>query len=153
MIHKDKQKSSQPIEEQPPTTTCISRFPCLPSLLVCFGAAIVAGILAGFLGIGGGMVIGPLMLQFGMLPLVRSSAEHVTAAVGAFGVILYLAHLFGLCLFCLILPFAAPFSCRFISFFACSCVPLPFDTLRWRECLLTICVLFRVLVYFCFVFS
>eukprot|EP00730_Choanoeca_flexa_P012391 TRINITY_DN4159_c0_g1_i1.p1 TRINITY_DN4159_c0_g1~~TRINITY_DN4159_c0_g1_i1.p1 ORF type:complete len:496 (+),score=114.36 TRINITY_DN4159_c0_g1_i1:220-1707(+) len=35
--------------------------------------AIVAGFLAGFLGIGGGMVLGPLLLQLGMIPMVSSA--------------------------------------------------------------------------------
>ena len=44
--------------------------PPLPPSYLSF-SAIVAGLLAGFLGIGGGMIIGPLLLQFGMIPMVR----------------------------------------------------------------------------------
>eukprot|EP00049_Salpingoeca_infusionum_P016877 m.350948 g.350948 ORF g.350948 m.350948 type:complete len:497 (-) comp16161_c0_seq1:497-1987(-) len=35
--------------------------------------AIAAGVMAGFLGIGGGMLLGPLLLQLGMVPLVSSA--------------------------------------------------------------------------------
>ncbi|GAQ79300.1 hypothetical protein KFL_000280050 [Klebsormidium nitens] len=42
--------------------------------------ALVAGVIAGLLGIGGGMIVGPLLLELGMLP-------QVTAATGAFMVL------------------------------------------------------------------
>ena len=43
----------------------------LPSL------AIGAGWLAGFLGIGGGLILGPLLLKLGMLPLVSCGVSGV----------------------------------------------------------------------------
>eukprot|EP00056_Hartaetosiga_gracilis_P008697 m.125074 g.125074 ORF g.125074 m.125074 type:complete len:551 (+) comp12974_c0_seq1:2383-4035(+) len=50
-------------------------------------AAFIAGLLAGFLGIGGGMVLAPLLLQIGMHPLVSSgTTAYMTlfAAAGSF---------------------------------------------------------------------
>jgi len=43
----------------------------------------VAGIVAGLIGIGGGMILGPLMLQLGLLPQV-STATTATLVINYF---------------------------------------------------------------------
>ena len=51
----------------------------------------VAGLIAGLIGIGGGMVLGPLMLQMGILPqVVTSTAATMVALTSSSAAVLFL---------------------------------------------------------------
>ena len=44
----------------------------------CLVQALLAGVVAGLVGVGGGMVLGPMMLELGVLPQVRA-CPHASA--------------------------------------------------------------------------
>ena len=50
---------------------------CIYGAIILPSLAIGAGWLVGFLGIGGGLILGPLLLKLGMLPLVSCGVRGV----------------------------------------------------------------------------
>ena len=46
------------------------------TLTVCLALALLAGLLGGLLGLGGGMIMGPLLLELGVQPQVLKLDSH-----------------------------------------------------------------------------
>lgn len=83
----------------------------LATVHLLFGQTVVAGLVAGTVGIGSSLVMGPLMLMKGMLPVVctavntalvlfSSSSAALKSLLGSAAPLEYCAFLFGLCFVC-----------------------------------------------------